>query len=55
MTTPPIGDQDRGGTLDGVQQQRGRGQRLVAGAQNIGGANVARTDAADVTQPGSAG
>ena len=40
--------QHRRGALAGVEQQRSRGEPLVAGAQDIGRANIARSNRADV-------
>ena len=38
-----------------IQQQRGCGKFLVAGAQHIGRADIAGTDLADIAEPGHAG
>ena len=40
--------QHGGGALAGIEQQRRRRQPLVAGAQHIGGADIARSDRADI-------
>jgi hypothetical protein len=42
-------------SLERIGQQCGRGEFLVAGAQHIGGADVARSDLADIPKPGHAG
>ena len=48
------GEQDRGGALERVAQQ-GRGREaLAAGAQHIGGADIARADGAHVGPAGGA-
>jgi hypothetical protein len=39
----------------GIQQQSCHRQALVAGAQHVGGADVARADGADVAQTSGAG
>ena len=43
------------GALGAVQQQRRRRQLLAAGAQHVGGADIARADRADVAEAGGAG
>ena len=45
----PAGDQDRGGRLQAIEDQRGDSERLAPGPQDIGRADVARPDLADVT------
>ena len=59
MATPPCGadpmpDEHGRGALQRVEQQRQRGEALVAGAQHVGGADVARADVAHVAEPGGA-
>ncbi|MCY1547652.1 hypothetical protein D9M68_837210 [compost metagenome] len=43
------------GALERVEQQGRCGKLLVAGAQHIGRADIARADLSDVAQPGHAG
>ena len=44
-------EQDRDDTLECIEYQRQGGGRLVAGAQDIGGPDIARSDLAQVAQP----
>ena len=46
--------QHRGGALQRVAHQRRGREPLAAGAQHIGGADIARTDLADIAEPGEA-
>ncbi len=48
------GDQHRGNALGRVEDQRQRRQLAPAGAQHIGGADIARADLADIAEPGGA-
>ena len=52
---PQAGDQHGGRALQHVEQEGGGGEPLVAGAQHVGGADVAGADLAHVAQPGGAG
>ena len=47
-------EQNRGGALERVAQQGRGGQTLAAGAQHIGGADIAGADGADVGRAGGA-
>ncbi len=49
------GDQHGGGTLAAIQQQGRQCQLLVAGAEHIGGADIAGADLADIAEAGEAG
>src|ERR1700691_500086 len=51
----PCREQDGGGALQPVQQQRRGCDGLVAGAQDVGRADVAGTDASDVAPGGGLG
>src|SRR5690606_12932086 len=42
------GDEHGDDALAGIEEQRGGGQPAVAGPQHVGGADIARTDRADV-------
>ena len=59
MATPPCGadpvpDEHGRGALERIEQQRQRGEALVAGAQHVGGADVAGADVAHVAEAGRA-
>ena len=47
-------DEHGRGALQRVEQERQRGEALVAGAQHVGGADVARADGAHVAETGGA-
>ena len=49
---PPCGKQHRDGALEHVAEQRRGGEPLAAGAQHIGGADIAGADGADVLRAG---
>jgi hypothetical protein len=51
---PSAGDEHRGGALQRVEQQGEGGEPLVAGAQHVGGADVAGADLAHVAEAGGA-
>ncbi len=46
---------DGGGALQQVEQERERGKALVAGAQDIGGADIAGADLTEIAEPGELG
>ena len=48
----PVGQRHCGRTLEHIAQQRRRGELLVAGAQHIGGADIAGADAAQILRAG---
>ena len=48
------GQQNRGGALEHVAEKRGGGERLAAGAQHIGGADIAGADRAQIGPAGRA-
>src|SRR5690606_14623502 len=48
-------EQHRRRTLEGVTEKGEAGERLVAGAQDIGCADIAGADGADIAEPAEAG
>src|SRR5262249_3787662 len=50
VRAPVMADQHGGGALAAVEQERRRRQPLAAGAQHIGGADIARADLTDVAE-----
>ena len=52
---PGVAEGRRQRALGEVEQERGQGQALAAGAQHVGGADIARADGADVARAGPAG
>src|SRR5689334_12901965 len=52
LSAEPIGHQHRGGALERVEDQRRSGESFAAGAQHIGGADVAGSDRADIPGAG---
>ena len=52
----PGGGEEHGRrALEPVAEEGGGGERLVAGPQHVGGADIARADGADVAEAGEAG
>jgi len=50
-----IGKQNGGGSLEAIEQQRCCGQTLVAGAQNVGRADISGTNVANIAETCCAG
>jgi hypothetical protein len=49
------GDNDRGRALEHVADQSGRGEALAAGAQHVGGADIAGTDRTQILRAAKLG